>query len=340
MPSPTAPTINVAPGYKFAVLAVAQSAAGAAPRSLINLGTGFAASDALPAGALVTWENNIGRFHRDELAATNVFLWALRRSRNPAVLDHENDKLARRVYQLYLGLLIASPYFANGRLTLLTGANEDGEVRARSLTTYNRTYRSPGIAVSPLTVPRLKRAAELALALVRHSSKPSHRAVRSIRAFRQACEAVELDLRLHQFVRCLEGFVAPPFGKSAVHFADRVRRLCVGRSRRELRELYAIRSSIEHLHGPYDRMPKSPKGGRVIRLLQRCIQAEATARYFLLTYLLHPGLRATFANRAGAEQFWSMDTRRLRRAWPTRLGFASILRGFSVEDARRELDPA
>src|SRR5262249_51853267 len=144
-----------------------------------------------------------GRLHRDELSRTNLFLWSLRRSAHPDILDAENAKLSRRVLQLYLGLLIASPYFASGRLTLLTGANSEGAVAARSLTTYNPTFRSPGIAVAGLTMSRVRQAERLAIALVRHRSSPLNRSVRAIRSFRKACEARELDERLHLFVRSL-----------------------------------------------------------------------------------------------------------------------------------------
>ncbi len=331
----SSPVVDVAKGYKFAVIAIPGSAAGRCPRSLLDFGNGLAASAGLPAAALDTWNENIGTLHVRELAETNLFLWSLRKSASPEVLDDENEQLARDVYCLYLGLLIAAPDFSGGRVTALTGGNSDGTARVRSVTTYARSWRAPGAVPGSLTASRMQTAARLAIALRKHSSRPGHRIVRAMRAFREAREAPELDLRLHQFVRCIEGFVVPPFRDSAVHFADRVALVTVGRRRRALKELYRIRSGIEHLHGPYDRMAKRPAGGKLLRLVQRCIQAEAVARYMLHTYLLQPALWSTFRRRSSVDAFWQQPAKYLRKHWPSRIAFDSILASFDFADFER-----
>lgn len=320
-------SIQVSPGYKFAVLAVSESRAGPGP-SLFQPSENFAFTSGLPANALNTWLEDIGRFHRDELATTELFLWALRPSTRPDVIDNENRQLGRDVFLLYFGLLIAVPYFSHGRLTLVTGANSDGEARVRSLTTYARTYHTLGAPEPALGTSKFKLAGSLAAALKQHDTTAEReRFDRSLRTFREASEAYSLDLRLHQFLRCAEGFTVPPNG---VDFAARLSRLCKGRSKQHLQELYRIRSGIEHLHGPYSRLPKRlSKQGRSVRLLERCVEAEALSRFLLSTYLLNPQLWPNFRTRKTIQDFWKLKDSQLRRLWPTRLAFERILDEFN-----------
>lgn len=123
--------VEVAPGYKFAVVAVPETR-GHLTVPLQSVGAGLAISRGLPTGALDSWRNNLGTFRIDELAETRIFLWALTPSANPEVLDQENEDLSTRAYHLFLGMLLAVPYFSGGTLTLATGANTGDGARVRS----------------------------------------------------------------------------------------------------------------------------------------------------------------------------------------------------------------
>lgn len=319
--------VGIRRGYKFALLSVAE--AGSAPQTMTKLSAKYFVSSVLPPGVLDTWRANIGRLHERELEETRLFLWALKKSKSPGVLDRENDRLAEDVYRLYLGVLLATPYFSNGRMTLLTGANADGTARARTFTFYSRSYRTLGVPHHYLSVGRLREAETIAASLAKLSRSPHrHRMERTIRAFREACEADRLDHRIHQFVRCAEGFAVP---YTAVQFTQRLKKLCVRRCKPALKQLYDIRSGIEHLHGPYDRLPKRPKPGKVTRLLQRCVQAEILARFLITTYLSQPTLWPWFSDRAAIDGFWAQSDKQLHATWPRRLAFPS---------ATSVLDPA
>lgn len=301
MASTAAPTLNK--GTKFACLAVAESRT--TMSALMDLGDGLAISGALPPGALKTWHDGIGSFHQQELAATGLFLWALKSSTSPDILDGENASLGVRAYRLYLGVLLAVPYFANGRLTAMTGANADGTPRVRSLTWYHRTYHAVGTPIAPLTLARARDSATIAKALEKHSSDPRHRMVRALKAFRLGAESHELGDRLHQFVRTIEAFVVPPPKGSAVHFGRRLAPLLKPRGFAVAKELYDIRSAVEHLRGPFGGLPRHPRGGKRLRLLVRAIEAEVIARYLLFTYFTNRSLWSQFADKHAAEAHWA-----------------------------------
>jgi hypothetical protein len=327
-------TVAIAPGNKFAVIAVPESGAGYAPGPVINLGEGFAVSHALPAAALDTWKERLGGIHTEELERTALFLWSFRESPRPGMIDDENRQLERDVYRLYLGLLVGMSNFSHGRLTLVSGGNESGVARARTLTTYPRTWRTPGSSCPSLTVARLRLVGQLAKALRQHTDKPDNRPVRALRAFRQGAEASELDIRLHQFVRSIDAFLN---SHNAKQFSTRLGRVCAGRSQGGLDELYRIRSGIEHLHGPYKRMVKNPRGGRLLRLVHRCTQAEAVARYMLQTYLLRPSLWPTFEQVSSIDAFWNSSIGRIRSLWGSQIHFPSILQDFNSWLFKREV---
>jgi hypothetical protein len=328
--------VEVVRGNKFAILALPNGRGGGAPRSIV-LPDGYAVSQDLPATALDTWLENIGHFHRDELAQCNFFLWALAPSRSPEVLDDENRTLVRRVYYFFLGLLLATPFFSAGRLTSLTGANADGTTRVRSLTTYGRTWFTLGAPPPNVDLAKIRLATSLARTLSQHDRRRrGKRFERAMRAFRLACESSDLDERFHQFVRAAEGLAAP---RNAVQFTDRLARLCSGRCRNHLKQIYRLRSGIEHLHGPYDRMPKGTTKREQFRiLLQRTVEAEAVARYLLLTYLLNPQSWPQFDSQTTIDSFFSLSSRQRRALWPTRLHFPSILRDFDLVAVGRQ-DP-
>lgn len=337
MTSPPQATIALAPNHKFAVLAIAHG--GTSPAPMVSLSTRYAVSSSLPAGVLESWREDIGGFHVRELDKTGLFLWALKKSKAASILDRENERLAEDVYRLYIGVLLAVPYFSHGRMTSLTGANADGIARARTFTFYNRSYRTSGAPHPLISSTRLRQAAEFANALRKLSrSKHRWRIERSFRAFREAYEADRLDERLHQFVRCAEGFAVPPFKQSAVHFAKRLRRLCTGHCYPGLKQLYDIRSGIEHLHGPLDRLPKKPQPGRQTRLLQRCVQAEIVGRFLLTVYLSNPTLWPWFTDRGSIERFWALTDDQLRALWPVRLAFPGATAVLDRAILRRDRD--
>jgi hypothetical protein len=322
--------IAVAPGYKFSVLAIAGSRAGPAPSSLISYSSGLAVSTGLPSEALTSWGEDIGRLHQDELAETNLFLWSLRRSNAPAILDEENEQLIKDVLRFYLGLLIATPYFSHARMTCLTGANSDGHAGVRSIRLFAQSYYTIGAPYPYLSVGRLNFAESLARSLRVHDEDPGKtRIERALRAFREGCESRQLDYRLHQFVRCAEGFAVPPFRRSAVHFGKRLSRVCAGRSQQRVKQMYDLRSGIEHLHGPYDRMPRRlSKRDQHVRLLQRCVEAETLARYLLATYFSNPQLWPHFRTKTDIDSFWALRDSEFRRKWPNKLKLDHVLRDF------------
>jgi hypothetical protein len=149
---------------------------------------------------------------------------------------------------------------------------------------------------------------------------------RILTAFRAALHTEELDFRLHQFVRVIEGFVLPESSNKADDFADRVMYFVQGIERADARQLYSLRSAIEHLNGPFTLLAGT-EDEKHLMLLLRTIQAESIARYLLRYFLDTPEAWDDFLTPARTRKFWR-DVQSGVREWQGALSLASVTRGF------------
>lgn len=311
-------SIAIQKGWDFAVIAVNDFRAGAAPAALMQFGGGLAVTSRIPTAIIDGWKSGIGSFHAQELEETELFLWALR----PAGEDHQ-EPLARTVYQLYLGLLVAVSFAGCGRLTAIEGSNVSGSIHAHSLQQYARTHWLLGSPMPRFTQEHLKTAARFATAIrAQDNTSSAPRLARALRAFRLGAESADVDFRLHQFVRTVEALANP---HNAKQFVDRASRVCEGRARPYLTDLYKIRNKIEHQHGPFASMPRGLSARRKqLRLMNSCLQAEALARYFLHAYLESPAAWPFMDTSRAVDGMWTLETRKFRKVWASRFAFDSV----------------
>lgn len=95
-----------------------------------------------------------------------------------------------------------------------------------------------------------------------------------------------------------------------------------------MRNLFRIRSAVEHLHGPLTAIAASDERARGLLLLLRAMQAEALARYCLARLLMIPDLHFWFRTDADLARFWSLSSTDREHAWGPKLDFAAVSNGF------------
>ena len=140
--------------------------------------------------------------------------------------------------------------------------------------------------------------------------------------------------RLHQFVRCIEGFIYPEIGKTKKQFISRTE-LFLGPKHHELvGELFDIRSFVEYLHSLYKTI-SAPSDKKHLKLVKRTFEAEAIARYCIQHFLLNRDLLTHFNDDESLDEFWGLPEDERQRIWGEQLNIDSISSQF---DPRQIID--
>lgn len=314
-------------GHKYALLTLPDRHGANEAGILTDLGDGYIASGLLPVVPPEHWKQWLGSLLYGETERSGFYLVVHSPSDHPAVLDAENLDLQKKVYHLYTGLCIAVPYFSHGEIVSLTGAIRAGEADVRQYTRYNRTFYTAGSPHAVINQARLRAAKRMSQSIQHfRATGEMPRFPRILGAFRNAMAAPEMDVRLHQFVRSIEGFLLPkPI--NADEFANRAQRIVKGDHREDLKNLYDIRGAIEHLHGPFNAI-RGPEKDRHNTLLRRAIQAETLARYCLRYFLDTPEIWTHFSTSRQTQKLWNLPLTDFETIWSGKLALGAATRDF------------
>ena len=161
---------------------------------------------------------------------------------------------------------------------------------------------------------------------------------RIVHAFYEGLKANEPGIRVHQFVRCVEGFVLPEAGKTRRQLVHRTK-LFVGPGHESLvGHLFDIRSAVEHLHGPLSTIPGGNDIERGLVLLRRAYEAEVLARYCVHRLFSSLALWPHFRGDAALANFWTLSDTKRQNLWGNTLDFKTAVRIFDEERARLQMD--
>jgi hypothetical protein len=244
--------IEIPPNHKYATLALPVTHH--LTRQFTDplaLGDDLWVSGDMPVALPEHWQTWLGSLRVDELKRANLFLLSHRLAAHSGVLDHENEELKKSVHRLYFALLIAAPYFGHDDGTMMTGAHHEGSLDVRNVQQYDDILPACGCHGAPLTDAVLQLAKQVfdgthpSGGYWRAQSYVANRA----RVLRSA-SGTPARRALHQFVRCVEGFIFPDEGKTKKQMTSRSE-LFLGATQHALMQtLFDIRSAVEHLHGP------------------------------------------------------------------------------------------
>jgi hypothetical protein len=127
---------------------------------------------------------------------------------------------------------------------------------------------------------------------------------RALQSFRDGIEERNVAEKLHQFLRCVEGFIIPEQGNTQSRLKSRTE-VFIGPGHHErVTEWFNIRSAVEHLHPPDDTVPGEDVRTRRLRIMRRALEVEAVARHCLQRVLLNAELRGRFLTDDDIEAFW------------------------------------
>ena len=320
----------IQPGEKYSLIAVPCAFVHDSTPAVFKLSTGLWATRSLPTELGEDWRKWIGTLLAQRVEKATLFLVATGSTKSPDVLDEDNQILQRRVWNLYWGLLIACTLRVEDDPVQLTGGYPTTGIDVRSLSEIESPKVLLGSPIDWIGPKVLQEAAALELAIAALPGKGQmDRFGRVLHAFYSGITDGYADYRLHQFVRCVEGFILPEAGKTKSQFKSRTE-LFIGPKHHTLAgEWFDIRSTVEHLHGPLQVIPGVTPRDQVLTLFRRAYEVEVLAKYCVKRLLLSATLRAHFQDDTSLAAFWNLPASVRSGLWGSPLDIDAASRSFN-----------
>lgn len=295
----------------------------------IPLSGGLSAHSRIPVALTDDWVEAVGKLHADDLQDANLTLLAVAASTNPGQLDYENDALTKTAMILFHALLLVGvPHYRRG--TIISGANETGQPRVRSVSTMSTYFRLSHDPQGPLTITNasLSRAGKIeqTMATVYSSAVSGDPLKNGLVVFAKAMQEQSGEGRLLQLVRSLDALVRGDIGRGKRQFVDRCQtfsRASAGADQ-TLQDIYELRSKAAHARSMNELFDQLSTQDKEKRALHRVRQAEALARHSFGEILTSPSLTSTFSSVSSTEQFWKNPHHLRNQAWSNRLDLLAI----------------
>jgi hypothetical protein len=265
------------------------------------------------------WKGWLGEFRYQHLAESNFLILATSQSSKPDILDEEHRVLEERVYQLFYAIIMHGVPHYHGAV-VVTGANVDGLIEARKVTTPYNYYKMEQVAPLEINTDIIRNAELVALGIrtIYEEKNHFHRLRRGMHAWILAVREIMVGERLHQFVRTIEALVKPGIGKTKRHFIHRCQTFAQDSSndiRKLLEEIYEIRSAIEHLNTWETALNHIPENERECHGLFRSYQGELLAGQTYIRLLSDEDLLTIFQTDESIEKFWKLKDHDRRTRW-------------------------
>ena len=259
------------------------------------------------------WKEWMGEFFYDDVMESNLFLVAKCAAVNLESLDAINKKLTDKVYSLYWGILFADAFRCKGTPYQITGERSENGISIRQIVPLPEIFFTNGIHVCELTHDSAINAQRLAAVFPELSNQSRYlRFFRVLNSFYRALQSNEVHDRLHQFVRCIEGFMLPEIGATRRQFVSRSSLFISPFNSDLIGEIYDIRCDVEHMHSPIKSIRAANKGEI---LENRTIISEHIARYCVQRFLLNRALWVHFEEDERIRSFWSLPADDQRSIW-------------------------
>jgi len=327
--------MTIPAGSKYAALAVHTQRVRIEAGDGLEFGEGLHVLGAWPHGVSSHWEKWLGTLKVEELGEANLVFVAHAPATQLDSLNDENEALAYRIQRLYFAFLMAVPYVGHDVGLALGGTYGGDGIDVRSVSEYDRLPVPLGCHGFVADAGTFRLVAELEAALRKIEAEKAYRRLwRVLRAFRAALVADDGGERIHQAVRCIEGFVLPEIGKTRRQFINRGA-LFLGPGHSELLgKLFDLRSCVEHLHAIHDQPNTTEQD---LALSELSYQAEAIARSCLRRLLLSPALWSHFRDDSALAKFWEAPVEDRQALWGNPEDATALFAPFQIRTAKIQL---
>jgi len=275
------------------------------------------------------WKEWIGSVAAESIELANLTLLSKVPSRNPNVVDEDSKAVEANATDFYTGLLLTSPFGCSDDPVLLSGSREGETLGVRSHSRFPRPMQHPFRYAVRVDLKVVQNASRFALALSRLRSDTSStwRFLRVLQLYIDARSETDQLERLHQFCRCIEGFILPDPGDTKRQFKSRTELFIGPRHHDLMGRIYDARSAAEHLNEhillePFDRSTR-------LEIIKQLAIAEHIARYCITKTLDDPTLFQHFRTVEAQKAFWALPATERKGIWGAPIDPSKALEGFN-----------
>ena len=311
-------------GNKFALLAIRCRTRDLPP--CLPLAPGVIATTRPPVEFGDHWREWLGTIGHQDFLNSRLFLVVSFESGSHVAVGDENKALNDRLRHWLVGLLLAGR-FSFDKPFFLAGAGGSSEHSIRQFGWWQPATEILGIGSLPIQRSKLESAWMIAQQIdALNTAGPGWRMTSVLTNFVETRARPGLLDRIHQFCRCIEGFILPDPGKTASQFKSRTE-LFIGPCNHDLMgRIYEVRSAVEHLHHQKLIEP-ADRTGRV-ELAQQAAVLEAIARGCITRLLSRPCLWPHFQTDDAIQQFWKLPNAKRRELWGSTTPISSLIADF------------
>ncbi len=305
----------IADGEKYALVGLDVKTDGAIPRGEIGPGLWVLSDNRFEFPA--EWREWLGTIRAEDIEGCNLFLMSKLRSKQPDVLDAENQELRHRVELFYVGLLLARMFATAEKPVVMTGSRRNGEIGIRQIADFERPVPRECHPYPALDADDLETGARLGLKILQIEQTPVEgrrwRFFRVLHLYQETRTNPDLLERVHQYARCIDGLILSAAGKGKEQSKSRTELFIGTGHAQQMADIYDVRSAVEHLRvnrylDVFDREVR-------LGLLRMEAIAEHVARNALVRIIEDPKLWAHFANSDTMEKFWALSPEERRGLW-------------------------
>lgn len=305
----------IKPNQKFSFVALSVNVDDQLPESM-SFQPGVWVTRKLPVSLDVEWQKWIGSIRTERITEDcNLFLCAAMDSAEPGVLDHENKLLNSAVMRLFDGLMLAGNLNVVATPILMGGAFQPDGLTIRSIGDLRLPLIPAGVDYDDVTADTIALAHVHSMGRINFEKTTKYdRIARVFFIYENAVVTQSVHERLHQFCRCIEGFILPNVGKTEKQFVSRTE-LFVGPSHHDtMRELYRMRSKVEHMH-EYDWPSDLSERDRRVLVMRRAALVQQLARQCISRFLVTKDVWPYYANPDQLAKFWALLASDRQKLW-------------------------
>jgi hypothetical protein len=326
---------DIGPNEKFALVGFHTIRSADSLSSPISLGPGIWACGRPPFVLSESWKQSLGEVRNILFDQCNVFLLAKMPSSRVENLDGENEKLKSTVYRLFETTLLTGSVRVFDTLFLVTGSHREYGPDARQLVEPPAPLSTPGAPADEVTPDMLREAASFVSSIGELEAMGGFARIgRIYRIHQRALQNPEPMESLHQFCRCVEGFILPDIARTTRQFRSRTELFVGPTFHRLMGQLYQMRSCVEHLRNiEAEDWPKDERERRMCVLRERSF-IEELSRCCIARFLASRDVWPHFRDEEALRKFWQTENTQLRASiWGRPFDVKRLRARFRISDA-------